>query len=99
MPEVVAGKILAVRGELDREAHVGTAMQAVQEALDGRARDQLQVIELRQNPGIDHVAQPHLGRLRFRPWLDVPAASDPGRASDRDRALRWECSDGIRLIG
>ena len=60
MPEVVAGQILAVRGKLDREADVGTAMQPVQEPLDGRARDQLQVLELGQQPGIDHLAKPDL---------------------------------------
>ena len=53
VPQVVAGQILPMRGEFDRKPDVRAAVQPVEKALDDRARDQLEVLEVGQEQGID----------------------------------------------
>src|SRR5262249_11212359 len=54
--QVVAGQVLAVRGELHGEADVGAAVQTLEEALHRGARDQLQVLQRGEQPGVHQVA-------------------------------------------
>ncbi len=53
MADLVPGVILAMLGELDGEALVGTFVDAGEETLDERARHQSQVAVLRQGGGIE----------------------------------------------
>src|SRR5262249_55415842 len=51
--DVVAGDVASVLGEVDRRAEVRRAMQAVDEAVDDRAREQLEILDPRKDLGID----------------------------------------------
>ncbi len=51
--DVVAGDVAAVLGEVDRRAEVRRAVQAVDEAVDDRARQQLEVADPREDLRID----------------------------------------------
>ena len=57
--DVVAGHVAAVLGEVDRRAEVRRAMQAVDEAVDDRAREQFEVADPRENLRIDEPRARH----------------------------------------
>jgi hypothetical protein len=51
--ELVAGRVLAVLGELDRQAVERGAVQPVQDALDDAPRDERQPLDALQQRGIE----------------------------------------------
>jgi hypothetical protein len=55
MPQIVPLQIRPMRGELQREADVRAAVQAVQETIDDRVRDQAQVFQRGEELGIDQL--------------------------------------------
>ena len=87
-----------MRRELDREAHVRAAMQAVEEALDGRASDELEVLEPASSlgstsspsRGSDRGGSSVLtrpGRIRSR-RADLRSGTVPG-------TVRWDPAHGL----
>src|SRR5262249_2639873 len=85
MAQVVAGQVFAMRGKLHGEADVGAAVQSLQETLDGRARDQLQVFERGEELRVDQFAGSGVnfhraGTSSIKRWISAPASIPSARA-------------------
>ena len=65
-PDVVAGHVAAMLGEVDRRAEVRRPVQAVDEAIDDRPREQLEVLDAREDLRVD---EPGAGNERAFPCV------------------------------
>ena len=69
-PDVVAGDVAAVLGEVDRRAEKRRAMQAVDEPVDDVAGEQLEVADAREHLRVDETGAGNR-RTGLRHWLIV----------------------------
>ena len=75
--DVVAGDVAAMLGEIDRRAEIRRAVQAVDEPVHDRPREQLEILDARKDLRID---EPRAGNdVRFHDWFAalalVPSAA------------------------
>ena len=98
--QVVAGQVFPMGGEFDREPHIRAAVQPVQKTLDDRARDQLKVIEVGQEQGIDIFVQQVGGGCRLLPasaaFLQAHEPRDPFTGSETRMVARG-AAHGVAL--
>src|SRR5262249_21967514 len=93
--EIVAGQVLAVRGEFNGEADIRAAMQPLEEAFDRGARDELQVLQRGEELGIDQFAGrgveafDHFSGTTFMSRLTIVSASTPSARAWKLRTMRW----------
>jgi hypothetical protein len=57
--DVVAGNVAAVLGEVDRRSEIGRAVETVDEAVDDRPREQVEIADPREDRGIDEPRAGH----------------------------------------
>ena len=81
--DVVAGHVAAVLGEVDRGAEVRRLVQPVDEAVDDRARHELQVPDAREHNGIHEAGAGDRVNLLTGPTIYIPDRGSGTTSSSR----------------
>src|SRR5207237_10123885 len=102
-PDVVAGHVRAVLGEVRRAAQVGRAVQPAHEALHHRTREQLQVADPRHHLGGKEGAggdvAPGLGAAHGEPsYIPDRGRGTAARSSSTMRALPMRSDSAWKLV-